>query len=74
MAWRSINDPFCGHLCSDGVMVPQKKAHLPHKLDINPRKSLEVVEEDQEGLETHIHGGMMVCGHYMIMLKPLKMS
>ena len=55
-------------------MVPQKKAHLPHKLYLNPRKSLEVVEEDQEGLETHIHGGMMVRGHYMIMLKPLKMS
>ena len=58
-------------------MLPQKKAHLPHKLYLNPRKSLEVVEvveEDQEGFETHIHGGMMVCGHYMIMLKPLKMS
>ena len=58
-------------------MVPQKKAHLPHKLYLNPGKSLEVVEvveEHQEGLETHIHGGMMVRGHYMIMLKPLKMS
>ena len=21
MGWRSINDPFCGHSCSDGVMV-----------------------------------------------------
>ena len=20
--WKSINDPFCGHLCFDGVMVP----------------------------------------------------
>ena len=58
MGGRSINDPFYGHLCSDGVMVPQKKAHLPHKLYLNPRKSLEVVEvveEDQEGLETHTH-------------------
>ena len=58
MGGRSINDPLCGHLCSDGVMIPQKKAHLPHKLYLNPKKSLEVVEvveEDQEGLETHTH-------------------
>ena len=54
MGWRSINDPFCGHLCSDGVMVPQKKAHLTHKLYLNARKSLEVVEEvlDLEDLMT----------------------
>ena len=25
MGWRSINDPLCGHSCSDGVMVPQEK-------------------------------------------------
>ena len=25
MGWISINDPFCGHLCSDVVMVPEEK-------------------------------------------------
>ena len=29
MGWRSINDPFYGHSCSDGVMVPQKKPSYP---------------------------------------------
>ena len=29
MGWRSINDQFCGHSCSDGVMVPQKKPSYP---------------------------------------------
>ena len=31
MDWRSINDPFYGHSCSDGVMVLQEKTQLPHK-------------------------------------------
>ena len=26
MGWRSINKPFYGHSCSDGVMVPLEKA------------------------------------------------
>ena len=31
MGWRSINDRFCGHSCSDGVMVPQEKVLQPHR-------------------------------------------
>ena len=26
MVWRSINNPFYGHSCSNGVMVPLEKA------------------------------------------------
>ena len=51
MSRRSINDPFCDHLCSDGVMVPQKKAHLPHRLYLNPWKSPEMVEVVEEAHE-----------------------
>ena len=32
--WRSpkwLGEALMTHLCTDGVMVPQKKAHLPHK-------------------------------------------
>ena len=48
MGWRSINDPFCGHSCSDGVMVPQKKAQLPHRWYLDPWRPpgiVDVVEE-----------------------------
>ena len=29
MGWISINDPFCGHSCFDGVMVTQEKPSYP---------------------------------------------
>ena len=51
MSWRGINDPFCGHSCSDGVMVPQEKTMLKTMLDLNPWGSpsvVEVVKEDYE--------------------------
>ena len=46
MDGRSINDPFCGHSCSDDVMVPQEKTKLPHRSSC----VVEVVEEAHESL------------------------
>ena len=47
MGWRSINDPFCGHSCSDGVMVPQEKPSYPTG-DIMLDHVVEVVKEGHE--------------------------
>ena len=47
MGWRSINDPFCGHSCSNGVMVPQEKPSYPIG-DIMLDHMVEAVKEDHE--------------------------
>ena len=47
MAWRGINDPFCGHSCSDDVMVPQEKPSYPTS-DIMLDHVVEAVKEDHE--------------------------
>ena len=47
MGWRSINDPFYGHSCSDGVMVPQEKPIYPIG-DILLDRVVEAVKEDHE--------------------------
>ena len=49
MGWRSINDPFCGHSCSDGVMVPQEKGNV--MMDLDPWGSPGVVEVVKEAYE-----------------------
>ena len=49
MGWRSINDPFCGHSCFDGVMVPQEKPSYPTG-DIMLDHVVEAVKEDNEDL------------------------
>ena len=47
MVQRSINDPFCGHLCYDDVMVPQEKPRYPTG-DIMMDHVVEAVKEDRE--------------------------
>ena len=47
MAWRSINDPLCGHSCYDGVTVPQEKPSYPTS-DIMLDHVAEAVKEDHE--------------------------
>ena len=47
MDWISINDPFCGHSCSNGVMVTQEKPSYPTG-DIMLDHVVEVVKEAYE--------------------------
>ena len=47
MGWRSINDPFYGHSCSNDVMVTREKPSYPTG-DIMLDHVVEVVKEDHE--------------------------
>ena len=56
MGWRSINDPFYGHSCSNGVMVPRRRYSNPTgdvMMDLDPWKSPGVVEVVEESYESH---------------------